>query len=140
MRTQTAVVRSTPTQHADGINLCQMLAQARVIREIARQGLLPFPSFFASIRPFGTPLAPVSLKLAITAAIIALAPAGDAVNLLLDLSFYPGLVFNAALAAGVWVLRNRRRKEGLPVPEAKAADGMVVLFLGKTVFMLVMPW
>lgn len=70
----------------------QMLAQARVLREVARQGLLPFPEFFASIKPFGTPLAPVSLKLLITILIIIAPPAEDAVNLLLDLSFYPGLV------------------------------------------------
>ncbi|KAH7101994.1 amino acid transporter [Auriculariales sp. MPI-PUGE-AT-0066] len=117
-----------------------MLAQARVLREIARQGILPFPTFFASIRPFGTPLAPVSLKLAITTIIIFLAPAGDAVNLLLNLSFYPGLVFNAALAAGVWVLRSRRKQEGLPSPNAPASDILVAMFLAKTMFMLVMPW
>jgi len=78
------------TRHS--LQIAVMLAQARVLREIARQGLLPFPEFFASIQPFGTPLAPVSLKLLITAIIIAAAPAADAVNLLLDLSFYPGLV------------------------------------------------
>jgi len=69
-----------------------MFAQARVLREIARQGLLPFPAFFASTKPFGTPLAPVSLKLVVTVMIIVAAPAADAVNLLLDLTFYPGLV------------------------------------------------
>jgi len=69
-----------------------MFAHARVLREIARQGFLPFPAFFVSIRPFGTPLAPVSLKLLITVMIILAAPAADAVNLLLDLSVYPALV------------------------------------------------
>ncbi|KZV89003.1 amino acid transporter [Exidia glandulosa HHB12029] len=117
-----------------------MLAQARVLREVARQGLLPFPEFFASIKPFGTPLAPVSLKLLITILIIIAPPAEDAVNLLLDLSFYPGLVFNAALAAGVWVVRARRTKEGLPLASSQASDVLVVLFLAKSVFMLVMPW
>ncbi|EJD39110.1 amino acid transporter [Auricularia subglabra TFB-10046 SS5] len=117
-----------------------MLAQARVLREVARQGLLPFPEFFASTKPFGTPLAPVTLKLLITIFIILAPPAEDAVNLLLDLSFYPGLVFNAALAAGVWVIRARRTKEGLPLSTTPASDALVALFLAKSVFMLVMPW
>ena len=74
-----------------------MLSKARVFREIARQGLLPFPAFFVSVKPFGTPLAPISLKLLMTAGIIVAAPAADAVNLLLDLSFYPGLVCSIVL-------------------------------------------
>lgn len=117
-----------------------MLSQARVLREVARQGLLPCPAFIASTRPFGTPFAPVLLKLAITIVIVLAPPAEDAVNLLLDLSFYPGLVFNTALAVGLWVLRARRSKAGLPRPSFQAWDGVVALFILKTLFMLIMPW
>jgi amino acid transporter len=38
------------------------LGQSRVIREIARQGILPYPAIWVSTRPFGTPLVPVLLK------------------------------------------------------------------------------
>ncbi|KAM6488831.1 Amino acid/polyamine transporter I [Amanita muscaria] len=38
------------------------VGQARMIREVARQGLLPHPKFFASTRPFGTPIGPAALK------------------------------------------------------------------------------
>ncbi|KAH7101991.1 amino acid transporter [Auriculariales sp. MPI-PUGE-AT-0066] len=117
-----------------------LFERPRALREIARQGLLPFSAFFASVRPFGTPLAPLVLKFVITAFIVIIAPAGDAANLLWDLSSYPYLMFDVALAVGVWVLRSRRDKEGLPAAGTPARDAVVVLFLLHAVFMLVMPW
>jgi len=63
-----------------------------MIREVARQGLLPYGSFFSSTRPFGTPLAPAAFKLTLTYIVIAAIPAKDAFNFLLDLASYPHLV------------------------------------------------
>lgn len=63
-----------------------------MIREVARQGLLPYGSFFSSTAPFGTPLAPAGFKLALTYIVIAAIPAKDAFNFLLDLASYPHLV------------------------------------------------
>ena len=71
----------------------QTVGQARLLREVARQGLLPYPTFFASTRPFGTPLGPVALKYALTVLLISLLPARDAFNFLLDLASYPHLVY-----------------------------------------------
>jgi amino acid transporter len=70
----------------------QTIGQARVLREVARQGLLPYPTFFASTRPFGTPLGPVALKYVLTVLVICVLPARDAFNFLLDLASYPHLV------------------------------------------------
>jgi len=70
----------------------QTIGQARIIREVARQGLLPFPAFFTSIRPFGTPFGPVCLKAFLTIAVILAVPAKDAFNFVLDLASYPHLV------------------------------------------------
>jgi len=63
-----------------------------VIREIARQGLLPYPRVFASTKPFGTPLAPVSLMGALTFSVVVALPAKDAFNFVVDLASYPHLV------------------------------------------------
>lgn len=73
------------------------IGQARVIREVARQGLLPWPEFFASTEPFGTPLGPVLLKYVLTVIVILALPAADAFNFLLDLASYPGLVSHLAM-------------------------------------------
>ena len=70
----------------------QTVGQARVIREVARQGLLPWPEFFASTKPFGTPFGPVLLKYLLTVLVILALPAADAFNFLLDLASYPHLV------------------------------------------------
>jgi amino acid transporter len=70
----------------------QTVGQARVLREVARQGLLPYATFFASTRPFGTPLGPVALKYVLTVLVLSALPARDAFNFVLDLASYPNLV------------------------------------------------
>ncbi|KAG2126696.1 amino acid/polyamine transporter I [Suillus cothurnatus] len=119
---------------------CQTVGQTRVLREIARQGLLPYPRFFASTKPFGTPLAPVCLKYLLTVFVIVGLPARDAFNFLLDLSSYPNLVFNAATAIGLWLLRGRRRLAGLAPMKYRARNIYVSLYLLSAIFLLIMPW
>ncbi|KAG9015340.1 hypothetical protein FRB93_013040 [Tulasnella sp. JGI-2019a] len=65
--------------------LSTSIGQARILREIARQGVIPFSSFFASTKPFGTPAAPLLLKFILTAIVIVGPPAGDAFNFLVSL-------------------------------------------------------
>ncbi|TFY64544.1 hypothetical protein EVG20_g5906 [Dentipellis fragilis] len=116
------------------------VGQARVLREVARQGLLPYPEFFASTKPFGTPLAPVSLKCVLTVIVIMSLPAKDAFNFLLDLASYPNLIFAAATAIGVWILRRRRARAGLRPSEFQMPNFALFLWLANCVFLLAMPW
>jgi len=116
------------------------LGQARVLREVARQGLLPYPTFFASTRPFGTPLGPVALKYALTVLVISVLPARDAFNFLLDLASYPYLIFNVATAIGLWLLRSRRAREGLLKSPFQVSNAVIALWLFQSVFLLIMPW
>ncbi|KAH9068445.1 amino acid transporter [Lactarius deliciosus] len=116
------------------------VGKARVLREVARQGLLPYATFFASIRPFGTPLGPVALKYALTVLVISVLPARDAFNFTVDLASYPALVFQAATAIGLWRLRTRRARDGLPKSPLQVWNIAVVLWLLNCVFLLVMPW
>lgn len=57
-----------------------MIGQSRLIREVGRQGALPFAEFWSSTRPFGTPTAPYLLKWILTLVMIIAPPAGDAFN------------------------------------------------------------
>ncbi|KAG2075383.1 amino acid transporter [Suillus decipiens] len=116
------------------------IGQTRVLREIARQGLLPYPGFFASTKPFGTPLAPVCLKYFLTVFVILLLPARDAFNFLLDLASYPGLVFSVATAIGLWLVRRRRALAGIAPSKYRARNIFVSLYVLKAVFLLIMPW
>lgn len=56
------------------------LGASRMIRECGRQGVLPWPSFWASTKPFGTPFGPYAFKWAITTLMILAIPTGDAFN------------------------------------------------------------
>lgn len=54
------------------------IGQARVIREVARQGVLPWGPFWTSTRPFNSPGGPLLLKWALTVLVIIALPSGDA--------------------------------------------------------------
>lgn len=60
--------------------LAVLLGQSRVIRECGRQGVLPWPRFWASTKPLGTPLGPYFVKWLLTIIMILAPPAGDAFN------------------------------------------------------------
>lgn len=55
-----------------------LLGQSRLLRECGRQGVLPYPRFWASTRPFGTPLGPYFVEWLVTIVMILAPPAGDA--------------------------------------------------------------
>ncbi|KJA19474.1 hypothetical protein HYPSUDRAFT_189911 [Hypholoma sublateritium FD-334 SS-4] len=113
---------------------------ARVLREIARQGLLPFPSFFSSIKPFGTPFGPVALRSVFTVMVLLIVPAKDAFNFIMDLVSYPHLVFQSLNAYGVWVLRQRRSRKGMSPAPLRANNIAIFLYLSACILLLVLPW
>ncbi|KAF8160545.1 amino acid/polyamine transporter I [Mycena galopus ATCC 62051] len=122
-------------------NLMAVLqGQSRVIREIARQGILPYPAFWVSTKPFGTPLAPVLLKWLLTVIVVIAPPAGDAFAFLVDLQSYPANVFSFATAIAVFILRRKRQQEGLPDHEYHAWNIALIFTCLINVFLLVMPW
>ncbi|KAF8179715.1 amino acid/polyamine transporter I [Mycena galopus ATCC 62051] len=122
-------------------NLMAVLqGQSRVIREIARQGILPYPAFWVSTKPFGTPLAPVLLKWLLTVIVIIAPPVGDAFAFLVDLQSYPANVFSFATAIAVFILRRKRQQEGLPDHEYHAWNIALIFTCLVNVFLLVMPW
>ncbi|KAF8905102.1 amino acid transporter [Gymnopilus junonius] len=116
------------------------IGQARIIREVARQGLLPYPAFFTSVKPFGTPLAPVALKGFLTILVIVALPAKDAFNFVVDLASYPNLVFHCAMAFGIWILRKRRQDEGVEPANFQARNIVIILYLASCTLLLVLPW
>ncbi|KAJ1304373.1 hypothetical protein OPQ81_005525 [Rhizoctonia solani] len=67
-------------------------------------------------------------------------PAGDTFAFLVDLSGYPGLVFALATSCGVWVLRNRRARMGLPEHAYKAPNIVVLAYVIKSIALIIMPW
>ncbi|KAG8853927.1 hypothetical protein FRB96_007936 [Tulasnella sp. 330] len=120
--------------------LSTSIGQARMLREIARQGVIPFSSFFASTKPFGTPAAPILLKFILTAIVIIGPPAGDAFTFLVSLQSYPSRIFDILLIIGVWILRRRRVRAGLPQASYQAWHIALVFSIFICLFILIMPW
>lgn len=117
-----------------------IIGSSRVIRECGRQGVLPYPSMWASTRPFGTPLAPYALKWSLTILMILAPPAGDAFNFIVDLQSYPANVFLFTTTFGLLLIRRRRARLGFPRAEFRVWDIAIYFSLAVNVFLLVMPW
>ncbi|KAG8874531.1 hypothetical protein FRB98_008361, partial [Tulasnella sp. 332] len=114
------------------------LGQARIVRETTRQGVLPYPEFFSSTWPFGTPGGPILMQWALSVLVIVIPPAGDAFNFLINLHTYPFFLFAVLSALAVWILRAR---SPLPIPQTfRTWDGFIVIYVAKCILTLVMPW
>ncbi|KAM3414583.1 High-affinity methionine permease [Cercospora zeina] len=80
-------------------------AQARVNQELAKEGVLPYPKFWASNWPFRSPSAGLFLHWIPSFIVIIAIPFGDAYNFILDMEGYPGSVVNFFVVVGFFWLR-----------------------------------
>lgn len=117
-----------------------LIGTSRMIRECGRQGVLPFPRFWATTRPFGTPIGPYFVKWFMTVIMILAPPAGDAFNFVVDLQVYPSSLFHILVGIGLFIVRYRRKKLGLGRGEFKAWTVVVVFNILVYAYLLVMPW
>ncbi|PPQ77115.1 hypothetical protein CVT25_010809 [Psilocybe cyanescens] len=120
--------------------LAVIIGSSRIIRECGRQGVLPYPRFWASTRPFNTPLGPYLLKWVLTVIVIIAPPAGDAFNFIVDLQSYPGNVFSFLMTLGLFFVRKRRASIGAPPTEFRAWNAVLVFAILVNIYLLVLPW
>ncbi|KAF6818421.1 high affinity methionine permease [Colletotrichum musicola] len=125
---------------AFGNLLAVLIGSSRVIREIGRQGVLPWTEFWVNTKPFGTPIGPYFLKWIMTFIMIVAPPAGDAFQFVISLKTYPDGMFHFAMAVGVYLIRVRRKRAGLGRTEFKSWHVTVIFFILLQVYILVMPW
>ncbi|KAJ5127473.1 amino acid permease-domain-containing protein [Penicillium atrosanguineum] len=125
---------------AFGNLIAVMISYSRMLRETGRQGLLPWPKFWTSTRPFGTPLGSYLVQYVITVIMVIGPPAGDAFNFVVDLSVYPGSLFSFLLVIGLLMIRRRRKALNLPRPEYRAWNVAVVFAFLANLYTLVAPW
>ncbi|OAG06518.1 amino acid transporter [Paraphaeosphaeria sporulosa] len=125
---------------AAGNIMAVIIGHSRMMRECARQGLVPWPHVWASTRPFGTPFAPTLLMWFLTVVVILALPFGDAFNFLVDLRSYPDSVFLFLMVVGIYFIRHRRKREGLPPAPFRAWHIANIISAAVCLFILVMPW
>ncbi|KAG9097730.1 hypothetical protein FS749_005663 [Ceratobasidium sp. UAMH 11750] len=123
-----------------GGSIAGTMSYARMLREVGRQGILPFDTFWSQVSRFKTPYGPIMLKFTLSLIILLVTPANDAFSFLVDLASYPGMLFALGTACGVWILRRRRAKMGLPAHAYKVSNFVVILYVIKALALLIMPW
>ena len=57
-----------------------------------------------------------------------------------DLQTYPAAIFMLFMTVGLYIVRYRRRKLGLPRAEFRAWDISVVFNIAANLFLVIMPW
>ncbi|KAI8398917.1 hypothetical protein FOFC_20144 [Fusarium oxysporum] len=107
--------------------LAVLISQSRQVREIARQGVLPWTEFWVSTKPFGTPIGPYLLKWGFTFLMIVAPPAGDAFQFVVSLKTYPDAIFHAAMGVGLLLIRRRRSRSDTPRSDFRAWWALVIL-------------
>ncbi|CAL5873426.1 uncharacterized protein PFLUO_LOCUS7705 [Penicillium psychrofluorescens] len=80
-------------------------AQARINQELAKEGVIPLPKFWASSWPFGSPSSGLLLHFIPSFIVIVAIPFGDAYDFILDLEGYPASVINFLVVVGLFYLR-----------------------------------
>ncbi|KAI0191599.1 high-affinity methionine permease [Astrocystis sublimbata] len=125
---------------AFGNLLAVLIGQSRLIREIGRQGVLPFTEFWVSTKPFGTPIGPYFIKWLVTIIFIVAPPAGDAFQFVVSLKTYPDGIFFVAMAIGLWIIRYRHKRLNRERPAFKAWDICLVFFLLVQIYTIATPW
>lgn len=90
---------------AFGNVLTVTFAQARVNQELAKEGVIPFPKFWASSWPFRSPSTGLLLHWIPSFIVIVAIPFGDAYNFILDVEGYPMSVISFLVVVGFFILR-----------------------------------
>ncbi|KAJ7170582.1 high-affinity methionine permease, partial [Mycena crocata] len=134
---------------AIGNVLAVLFSQGRINQELGREGVLPFSKFWASNKPFRSPLAGLALQWFVTIIVILAPPGGDAYNFLLsknqsftdqflDLISYPLNVFNVLISLGLTIIYLKKDHFGWSSP-VKATLPVTVFFLLANIFLVIVP-
>ncbi|BCS30607.1 uncharacterized protein APUU_80909S [Aspergillus puulaauensis] len=110
----------------------------RVIQELGKDGITPFPSLIMQNRPFQTPAVALAIHLCVTIIFICAPPAGDAFNFVVKLSSYPTTVMLTATTFALIKLRYSRSADYEPT---YSTPWVIILFyLAGSLFLVVMPF
>ncbi|WWC92975.1 uncharacterized protein L201_007939 [Kwoniella dendrophila CBS 6074] len=120
--------------------LSTMVGHSRMIREAGRQGVLPWPKFWVTTWPFGTPTGAMAVVWITSFIIIVAPPAGSAFNFIVALQNYPESFFLVLTTAGLFLIRRDRKRLNLPRPENRSWTIVAMFYLAANIFLVVMPW
>ncbi|AMD19461.1 HEL344Wp [Eremothecium sinecaudum] len=115
--------------------------QARIIQQLGREGVLPFSNFFASSRPFNSPMVGLMENFIACTITIIIPPSGDVYNLMLNLGGYPMNIINTAISGGLlWTYWQHRKGRIHWNPPIKAGVVITTFFLVGSIYMVIAPY
>ncbi|KAK0652600.1 amino acid/polyamine transporter I [Cercophora newfieldiana] len=138
---ESAAARSLPAFVAlsnIGNVLAVSFAHSRVNQELAKEGILPFSSFWASNKPFRTPAASLFLHWIVTVIVLLAPPPGPAYNFIVNLYTYPGAWINAFVAGGLIYLHYNKSENWSSPWQTHVSVAFVYLLLN--VFLAITPF
>ncbi|KAF8655593.1 hypothetical protein AX16_003014 [Volvariella volvacea WC 439] len=119
--------------------LAGQFAQGRVIQELGREGILPWPEFFSSNKPFGAPLAGLFTQFLVSCSIMLTPPAGDAYLFMISLSSYSLNLVNTLVSFGLLLLHTPAYRTWNWDPPYRAPKSLIILFFISNVFLVIVP-
>lgn len=119
--------------------LSVIFSQGRIVQELGKEGTLPFSRFWASSKPFNTPLTGLFEHWVVSIIIMLAPPPGDAYNFILNLISYPLSVVNAVIAFALIILTVRRKHYDWS-PPIKATLPVTIFFFLSSLYLVVAPF
>lgn len=118
-----------------------IFSQGRIIQQLGREGVLPFSSFFATSKPFDSPLVGLLQHFIVCVVTILAPPPGDAYNFILNLISYPMNVVNLVVSLGLlWIYWKRRQGKITWNPPIKAGVVITTFFTLSNLYLVVAPY
>ena len=112
-------------------------AQSRVNQELAKEGVIPFPKFWASSWPAGAPSAGLLLHFIPSFIIIVAIPFGDAFDFIIDVEGYPTSIIALLVVSGLLYLRWKKPEINRPF---KCPLPVSLFFLASQCFLVIAPF
>lgn len=121
--------------------LSVIFSQGRIIQQLGREGILPFPKFFASSRPFSSPTVGLFQHFIVCVVTIIAPPSSDAYNFILNLISYPMNIINFCVSGGLlYIYWKRGRGELQWNPPIKAGYAITTFFLLANLYLIIAPY
>ncbi|CCH42870.1 High-affinity methionine permease [Wickerhamomyces ciferrii] len=118
-----------------------IFSQGRIITALGREGVLPFPKFFATSRPFNSPAIGLLQHWIVCVITILAPPPGDAYNFILNLISYPLNVVNFLVGLGLlWINYKKYKGEIQWNPPLKASIPVTIFFTLSSLYLIVAPY
>lgn len=118
--------------------LAVLFTQGRVVQELGKEGILPFSKFFASHKPFKSPMTGMFEQWVASVVVILAPPPGDAYNFILNFLSYPLALVNTLISVALIIINFNREKYDWNPPIR--ATFPVTLFFGlSSLYLLISP-